>query len=541
MNGAIRKIILAAGLALLLCAAVSAAEPERYAVSSEEELRVYLHDAMERRAEHIVFSDAGDFDELVEYEDKARALELITRLAAESPCGDDSDASYNMLNIADMQAGDMAGELYFYFDYWTSEEEEAELDAQVAEICRSLELDGLTDYEKVCRMYEYVGRNFVYDDEHEVYSAYEGLKTGTMTCQGYTLLMYKLLGHENIGCRIITGIADGVRHGWNLVRIGHKWYNIDVTWDAAKQHGEAMTWEWFLKNDKEFPVHDRADAFDTAKFRRAYPVSAASYRPGAVHLMLSGRTFTSLLIRMGQRAELQVEAKGDVTITSTDPTVVRVEDGNVLVPMRRGSCSIIGRSDMEGELPSMWTVSVADLTDASAWASAAVQGYYLANLLPIPLCGELKTPLTREDAALLMTPLAAKLCSAATLRSDYLPFDDVSGEAGEVIDYLWRLGIFTGTDEYEFSPQAVLTREQAAKLIGKLLEAAAGKHLTFAREPECADAETISGWARGYAAFVMQTGLMRGFEDGTFRPNEPVTREQMICVLHRLYKAVAKA
>ncbi|MBQ5748934.1 MAG: S-layer homology domain-containing protein [Oscillospiraceae bacterium] len=539
MKNFVRKILLAAGLALVLCAAVSAAEPVRYAVSSEEQLRQCLHEAMEQRAEHIIFSDAGGFDELTKYEDKALTMELITELAAAIGENDDSDASYNMLNIEDMQAGDMAGELYFYFDYWTSAEEEAELDRQVAEICRSLALEALTDEQKLQRIYEYVGTNFVYDDEHKIFSAYEGLRTGRMTCQGYTLLMYKLLGHENIGCRIITGMADGVRHGWNIVRLGHKWYNIDVTWDAAEKHGEAMTWKWFCKNDKDFPKHERADAYDTAKFRRAYPISAASYRPDAVQLMLSGRTFTSLLIQMGQRAELQVQAKGEVEIISTDPSVVRVEEGNVLVPVKRGSCSIIGRSSNVGELPSMWTVSVADFTDASAWAKDAVQAYYTANLLPIPLCGDLTAPLTREDAAMLMTPLAVKLCGAQ-IPAKPMEFEDVSGDVKEAIRYLWALDIFMGTGEYTFSPQAVLTRQQAAKLIGNLVQAAVAEDLTFSQEPNCSDAEKISPWARGYAAFVMRTGLMRGFEDGTFRPNEPVTREQMVCVLNRLRSLMIK-
>ena len=533
MKRAFWKIICTAAIAMLLCATASATETERYAVSSEEELCAYLHDAMERRVEHIVFSDAGGFAEVVEYEDKARTMELMQELAAEAEPTDASDASYNLLNIADMQAGDLAGELYFYFEYWTSEEEEGELDSRVAEICDSLELGGLTEYQKVQRIYEYVGMNFIYDEDYEVFSAYEGLQTGHMTCQGYTLLMYKLLDHENIGCRVITGMAGGERHGWNIVEIDGKWYNIDVTWDAAQKHGEAMSWEWFLKNDKEFSMHERADAYKTAKFGRAYPISKKSYRADTVKLMLSGRTFASLLIRMGQRAELQVEAKGDVSIVSTDPNIVRVEDGNVLVPMGRGSCSIIGRSDLVGEVPSMWLISVADLTSASAWAEDAVQAYYLENLLPVSLCADMTAPLTREDAAVLMTPLAARLCGTP-LTQEWMLFEDVSGEAAEYIRYLWQVGIFAGTGEYTFSPKAILTREQAAKLIGKLVMAALGKTLVFDGEPNCADAEAISPWARGYVEFVLKTGLMRGYEDGTFRPSQTLTREQMICVLQRL-------
>lgn len=41
-------------------------------------------------------------------------------------------------------------------------------------------------------------------------------------------------------------------------------------------------------------------------------------------------------------------------------------------------------------------------------------------------------------------------------------------------------------------------------------------------------------WAADAIRWTIDTGIMHGFPDGTFRPDEPVTRAQMAAILHRL-------
>jgi len=46
-----------------------------------------------------------------------------------------------------------------------------------------------------------------------------------------------------------------------------------------------------------------------------------------------------------------------------------------------------------------------------------------------------------------------------------------------------------------------------------------------------------------YAAFVnaaQKAGLVDGFEDGTFRPNDPITREQIVVFLYRAIQKIGK-
>jgi hypothetical protein len=47
------------------------------------------------------------------------------------------------------------------------------------------------------------------------------------------------------------------------------------------------------------------------------------------------------------------------------------------------------------------------------------------------------------------------------------------------------------------------------------------------------DADKIPAGSRGYVAVAIEKGLIDGFEDNTFRPNEPVTRAQLAALLDR--------
>lgn len=78
----------------------------------------------------------------------------------------------------------------------------------------------------------------------------------------------------------------------------------------------------------------------------------------------------------------------------------------------------------------------------------------------------------------------------------------------------------------------LLTREQLAKLIlelnGSISEAEA---LTL--PPSFTDSAKISAWARPYVAYAQIEGLMVGFTDGSFRPQEGVSAQQLAQVLTR--------
>jgi hypothetical protein len=94
------------------------------------------------------------------------------------------------------------------------------------------------------------------------------------------------------------------------------------------------------------------------------------------------------------------------------------------------------------------------------------------------------------------------------------------------IEMLATLGIVNGIGQDRFGPDEPLTRAQFAKLVALALRlpAPSAPELTFT------DRGAIPGWAQGYVAAAASNGLIRGFDDGTFRADEQVTRAQVAVI-----------
>ena len=168
----------------------------------------------------------------------------------------------------------------FFPVYFTTPKQEKLVDEKVAEIITALDPDGKSEYEKISAVYNYVYENVKYDKVHKKNThyhlkstAYGALINGCACCQGYSVLMYRLLREVGVNARVITGNA--VRgncseyHAWNIVELDGVYYNIDVTWDS-----QSGTHNHFMKTDADFSeTHIRDEQYLTAVFYEKYPVS----------------------------------------------------------------------------------------------------------------------------------------------------------------------------------------------------------------------------------------------------------------------------
>lgn len=71
-------------------------------------------------------------------------------------------------------------------------------------------------------------------------------------CEGYTMAYRYLLNQVGIDSEEM--LSDSMNHVWNFVKIGGKWYHVDVTWDdpvviGEKPSGVAVSHEHFLLSD----------------------------------------------------------------------------------------------------------------------------------------------------------------------------------------------------------------------------------------------------------------------------------------------------
>ena len=170
--------------------------------------------------------------------------------------------------------------------YYTTAEQETEMDAAVETVMQDLNLEGAEDEQKVQKIYDYICKNVEYDYtnlENESYklkyTAYAALVNKTSVCQGYANLLYRMLLEAGIDSRIVTGVSteNGERHAWNIVKLEDKYYYLDATWDApiAVNNG---TYEYFLRGTADFKKHALDTEYETDEFKQEYSISESMYQ-----------------------------------------------------------------------------------------------------------------------------------------------------------------------------------------------------------------------------------------------------------------------
>ncbi len=99
----------------------------------------------------------------------------------------------------------------------------------------------------------------------------------------------------------------------------------------------------------------------------------------------------------------------------------------------------------------------------------------------------------------------------------------------EEIDYLSDLEIISGFPDGSFKPDKNVTRAEAAIMIGRMKSLDGTKRATKFTDVGKQTA------ASGYIQSAVDAGIIQGFPDGTFRPNNPVTRGDLAIFLSRAF------
>ncbi len=276
----------------------SSSEPAEYV--SMEEAEHYLIEQMKKREETIT----------LHYWKQQSFAESLPESARKSVAIYDfpNKLRYNYLDREDPAGGDYVFWSYLFFDYegdyslregtadildvtvtltvtyYSTPEQEAAVDAELPRVLASLDLDGKSDYQRICTVYDYLCQNITYDYEHwedddyyPQFTAYAALIEHKAVCQGYATLFYRMMLSLGIDCRIV--VSDG--HAWNIVRLGGMYYNADATWDAENQ-AESGRYDLFLRSKAYFDQvdsHTRQTGIysGTPQFYRDYPESDIDY------------------------------------------------------------------------------------------------------------------------------------------------------------------------------------------------------------------------------------------------------------------------
>lgn len=99
------------------------------------------------------------------------------------------------------------------------------------------------------------------------------------------------------------------------------------------------------------------------------------------------------------------------------------------------------------------------------------------------------------------------------------------------VDRAVTLGIFNGTGTYRFDPNMGLTRAMFVTTLYRLLQSKGVQTTSGAQR----FSDVPSGqWYSAAAAWAATNGIILGYEDGSFRPDRTITREEMCVILDRV-------
>ena len=131
--------------------------------------------------------------------------------------------------------------------------------------------------------------------------------------------------------------------------------------------------------------------------------------------------------------------------------------------------------------------------------------------------------------------LAAAVCLGviAAFIPSALAFSDVTGaDVAEAVEVLSGLGIVSGYSDGSYHPDDALTRAQFCKL-AILTEGHGDQARGSAYRTRFSDVPG-GGWAAPYINLACEEGLVAGYGDGRFGPDDPVTVGQAVTVVLRL-------
>ena len=106
---------------------------------------------------------------------------------------------------------------------------------------------------------------------------------------------------------------------------------------------------------------------------------------------------------------------------------------------------------------------------------------------------------------------------------DFADSDELSGEQyEEAVNVMSEMGIIDGYAGGNFQPQGTLTRGAAAKIIACMM---LGKTTAEALGTQAAPFKDVPAGSTfaGYIAYCVESGLIDGYADGTFRPQNTLT------------------
>ncbi|HYE80687.1 MAG TPA: transglutaminase domain-containing protein [Clostridia bacterium] len=245
-------------------------------VFSTEEFEAVLRYAIKEVKESIKIRVAR-------YDEKIYDTSIIIKKILDEDAGLGFVAGYNMGITTALGKEAAVVELVIQYNYPVEKVAamRSSAESRANDIISTIIKSGMSDYEKVLTVHDYVVGSSSYDslnadsdilppEEHEAYGV---LVIGTGVCDSYAKAFKLLLEKAGVQCMLVEGSKAGTTgqrpsdtdHAWNIVRIDGEYYHVDTTWDDASdgQGSIELLHHYLNLSDEEL---QRTHVWDRSKY-----------------------------------------------------------------------------------------------------------------------------------------------------------------------------------------------------------------------------------------------------------------------------------
>lgn len=359
------------------------------------------------------------------------------------------------------------------------------------------------------------------------------LFTGTGTADTYTLTVTKdntQIYTENLeatkgGVIYFTFEQDGGSHTSEAIASGTYTLTVENDEDKAVGTTDITLAKVSFETDGEAPDAFYGAAGDTVTLPGDKPTKtgynfagwknetagedAETFKAGAEYLM--GETDVTLTAQWNRRNSGGGAPSGGGGSAATEYAVTVSTADN-------GSVAVSPKNAEKGD-----TVTVTVTPD---------EGYVLESLTVTDKDGDKVSTTKGEDGKYTFTMPGSTVTVKAVFAEEgtvsELPFEDVSVDQWfyEAVKYVYDNELMNGISATEFNPNGLLTRGTIAQVLFNLEGADADAAAVFDDVP--ADA-----WFADAVNWAAANNIVTGYGDGTFGPDNNITREQMAAILYR--------
>lgn len=164
------------------------------------------------------------------------------------------------------------------------------------------------------------------------------------------------------------------------------------------------------------------------------------------------------------------------------------------------------------------------------WAKEAVSTLVDAGVVDGYDDGTFKPDLGVSRAEL--SKMIAKIFDLDTSDNSAIFEDCANHWANAAINACAKAGFVTGFDENTFGPDVIISREQLVTIVGRTFNWSGDVDAALAQYPDFAN---VSDYAKPYMAAAIEMGIIKGYDDGTIKGENNITRAEACTILTRAY------